>query len=60
MEALSKLFTVAVHRGFLSGFSIGFGSNEVLNIYHLLFADDILVFCGANLDHLHFLQFFFF
>jgi hypothetical protein len=55
MEALSKLFTIAVHRGFLSGFSVVSGSNEVLNISHLLFADDTLVFCGANLDHLCFL-----
>jgi hypothetical protein len=62
MEALRKLFTVAVHKGFLSGFSMGSGSNGVLNISHLLFADDTLVFCGANLDHLRFLRvvFFFF
>jgi hypothetical protein len=30
MEALSKLFTVVVHMGYLSGFSMGFGSNGVL------------------------------
>jgi hypothetical protein len=30
MEALSKLFTVAVHRGYLSSFSVVFGSNRVL------------------------------
>jgi hypothetical protein len=56
MEALSKLFSVIVHRGFLSGFSVGFGSNGVINISHLLFADDTLVFCGANPDHLHYLS----
>jgi hypothetical protein len=56
MEALSKMFTVSMHRGFLSGFSMGFGSNGVFNISHLLFADDTLVFCGANPDHLRFLR----
>jgi hypothetical protein len=56
MKALSKLFTVAIYRGFLSGFSVGSGSNGMLNISHLLFADDTFVFCGANLDHLRFLR----
>jgi hypothetical protein len=56
MEALSKLFIVFVHRGFLSSFSVGSSSNRVLNISHLLFVDDTLVFCGTNLDHLRFLR----
>jgi len=56
MEALSKLFSASVHWGFLSGFSMGSGSNGVFNISHLLFADDTLVFCEANLHHLHFLR----
>jgi len=56
MEALSKLFSVTVQRDFLSGFSIGSGSNGVINISHLLFADDTLVFCRANPDHLHYLR----
>jgi hypothetical protein len=50
MEALSKLFSITVQRGFLSGFSVGSGSNGEINISHLLFADDTLVFCGANPD----------
>jgi len=60
IEALSKLFTVAVHEGFLSGFSVGSGGNGLLDISHLLFANDTLVFCGANLDHLRFIRVFFF
>jgi hypothetical protein len=56
MEALSKMFAVSIRRGFLSGFSVGSGSNGVFNISHLLFADDTLVFCGANPVHLRFLR----
>jgi hypothetical protein len=56
MEALSKLSSATVHRGFLSGFSVGSGSNGVISISHLLFADDTLVFCGANPNHLHYLR----
>jgi hypothetical protein len=54
MEALSKLFSITIQRGFLSG--VGFGSNGVINISHLLFADDTLVFCGANPNHLIYLR----
>jgi hypothetical protein len=35
---------------------VGSGSNGVINISHLLFAGDTLVFCGANPDHLHYLR----
>jgi hypothetical protein len=56
MEALSKLFSATGHKGFLSSFSVGSGSNGVINIFHLLFADDTLVFCGANPNHLHYLR----
>jgi hypothetical protein len=52
MEALSKLITAFIHRGLLSGFSLGSGSSEMVNISHLLFVDDTLVFCGVNADHL--------
>jgi hypothetical protein len=44
IEAFSKLFSVTVQRGFLSGFFVGSSSNGVINISHLLFADDTLVF----------------
>jgi hypothetical protein len=52
MEALSKLLTATIQRGFLSSFSVGSRRSEVVNISHLLFADDTLVFCGAIPEHL--------
>jgi hypothetical protein len=58
MQAFSKLFSVTVQRGFLSGFSVGSSSNGVINISHLLFADDALVFCGASPEHLLYLRMF--
>jgi hypothetical protein len=56
MEAFSKLFSITVQMGFLSGFSVGSSSNGVINISHLFFADDTLVFCGASHDHLLYLR----
>jgi hypothetical protein len=56
MEASSKLFSITVQRGSLSGFSVDSSSNGVINISHLLFADDTLVFCGASPDHLLYLR----
>jgi hypothetical protein len=55
MDALSKLFAITAQRGFLSGFSVGSGSNGVINISHMLFVDDTLVFCEANPDHFFYL-----
>jgi hypothetical protein len=56
MEALSKMLTVTVNRGLLSGFSVGSRLSEGLNISHLLFADDTLIFCGAIPHHLRILR----
>jgi hypothetical protein len=42
-----------VDGSFLSGFSVGSKNIGALNISHLLFADNTLIVCGANLDHLH-------
>jgi hypothetical protein len=52
MEALSRMMTTTVDWGLLSGFSVGLRNNEELLVFHLLFADDTLIFCEANSEQL--------
>ncbi|RVX03217.1 LINE-1 reverse transcriptase-like [Vitis vinifera] len=52
MEVLSALIRRAVVGGFLCGCSIGGGRRPTVNISHLLFADDTVVFCEAKKEHL--------
>jgi hypothetical protein len=40
----------------LSGFSVGTRNVGGIDISHLLFVDDTLIFCGANPDHLRHLR----
>ena len=52
MEVLGVLIRRAVEGGFLSGCNIREGGRTTLNISHLFFADDTIVFCEAKKDHL--------
>ena len=52
MEVLDVLIRRAVDGGFLSGCNIRGGSRSSLNISHLFFADDTIVFCEASKEHL--------
>uniref|UniRef100_A0A2N9FUW6 Reverse transcriptase domain-containing protein n=1 Tax=Fagus sylvatica TaxID=28930 RepID=A0A2N9FUW6_FAGSY len=56
MEALSRLIDKASGVGLLSGFSVGGEESAPLQISHLLFVDDILIFCEANPDSLTYLR----
>ena len=52
MEELSGMLDRAVEGGFLSGFSVGNNGCNVVSISHLLYAEDTLIFCGAEPDQL--------
>ena len=56
MEALSRLLIRAVDGNFLSGSKIAVRDGPVSVISHLLYADDTLLFCGANKDQLMYLS----
>jgi len=56
MEALNRMLSATVNVGLLSGFFVGSRHSGVVDILHLLFANDVLVFCGAKPNHLCFLH----
>ncbi|CAL5368692.1 unnamed protein product [Camellia sinensis] len=47
---------VAVHEGLLSGFTVGSPMGSAIRVSHLLYADDALVFCDAEVAQLGFLR----
>jgi hypothetical protein len=56
MEALNKLLLRAEERQFLRGFEVRRRSNNSLMISNLLFADDTLIFCDADLEQIGYLK----
>jgi hypothetical protein len=56
MEALNKLLVRAEEGHFLRGFAVHGRNNNPLMISNLLFADDTLIFCDADLDQIGYLK----
>ena len=52
MEALSRLLDRAVREGLCLGFTVGKSDETSLMVSHLLFADDMLIFCDADSDQI--------
>lgn len=48
MGALDKMLSTVTGGGFFSGFSVVDINQGIIDISHLLFADDMLVFCNAD------------
>ena len=55
-EALGRMLDKVVQDGHMSGFCVGREEGRSLAVSHLLFADDTLIFCGADLDQVLFLR----
>ena len=56
MEALSCLLKRAKLEGFFLGWKVKGRGGEGLDVSHLLFANDTLVFCGPSSDQLTYLS----
>ena len=52
MEALGRMLDKAIHEGHMLGFSVGNLEGRSMVVSHLLFADDTLIFCEADLDQI--------
>ena len=52
LEALSCLLKRAIEGGFLSPCKIRGRGNEGVDVSHLLFADDTLIYCKTSKDHM--------
>jgi hypothetical protein len=48
IEAFSRMLDAFTSRGLISGFSVGSSEQDRVNVSHLLFADDTLIFYEAN------------
>jgi hypothetical protein len=49
MEVLSRMLKKVESEGLIQGFSAGGNANSGLRISHLLYADDTILFCNANM-----------
>ena len=56
MEALNKLLVRAEEGHFLRGFAVQGRNNNPLMISNLLFTDDALIFCDADIDQIGYLK----
>ena len=56
MEVLSMLIDKVVSKGFLTGFNFSSRRGEEVQISHLFFANDTLVFCKDSRDQMAYLS----
>jgi hypothetical protein len=56
IEALSRMIVVAVIGGFIFGFSVEAGSDDLISVSHFLFADNTLIFFRSALDQIQYLR----
>ena len=52
MEALSSILKRVMEGGFIKGFLASGKGGEGMVVFHLLFANDALIFCDLDKEHL--------
>jgi hypothetical protein len=48
MKAFTRMVNASINRGLITGFSMGPRESNWVIVSHLIFADDTLIFCGAD------------
>lgn len=56
MEVLSRMISVLLNSGFMAGFLVRDTNRSTLNISHLLYGDDTLIFCEVEQDQIRALR----
>lgn len=55
-EAFSRMTSRAMGANMIRGFQLGMVRGNPVNVSHLLFADDTIVFCNARVDQMRYLR----
>lgn len=56
MEGLNNIIKIATLNGWIHGFEVATTDRGIMEVTHLLYADDILIFCDAKEDPLRYLR----
>uniref|UniRef100_A0A0V0IY30 Putative ovule protein n=1 Tax=Solanum chacoense TaxID=4108 RepID=A0A0V0IY30_SOLCH len=56
MEGLNSMVKVAITNGWIRGFEVAKNNNQRMEITHLQYADDTLIFCGEEEEQLKYLR----
>lgn len=56
VEGLDSMMRISSHNNWIRGFKVGNRANEVMEITHLQYADDTVVFCEANHEQICYLR----
>lgn len=56
MEGLNNMIKIAKTNGWITGFEVARNGNRSLEVSHLQYADDTVIFCGAEEEQVKYLR----